>query len=277
MVDQDLPDVVKGDPVRIGQILTNLISNAVKFTPSGKVVITASLNSKLPDYTIVDFEIADTGIGIAPDRIDNIFESFTQASSNTTRKFGGTGLGLTITKKLLELLGSEIKVESEPGKGSVFYFSLKIKNSDTQFVAAVNNSFNFTEKSLKGIKILIADDNEINILLAKQYMKLWDIDCDVAENGLIALKLVETNHYDVVLMDLEMPEMDGYETTRAIRNLPDERFKNLPIIALTASATLDIKDKAFVVGMNDYVSKPFNPDELHRKIASYANQIANVR
>jgi len=270
LVDHDLPDVLKGDPVRLGQILTNLISNAVKFTNKGSVTIVASLNQKLEDYTLIDFEIIDSGIGIAPDKIDSIFESFTQAGADTTRKFGGTGLGLTITKKLLELMGSEIKVKSELGKGSTFYFSIKIKNSETQSINSTNNQLRIEEKSLKGVKILIAEDNQINVILAKQYMLLWDIDCDVAENGKIALTLVQTNDYDMVLMDLQMPEMDGYETTKAIRKLPQEKFKNLPIIALTASAMLDIKDQAFVVGMNDYISKPFNPNELYRKIASYS-------
>ena len=272
LIDHDLPDVVKGDPVRLGQILTNLISNAVKFTKEGKVTIVASLHRKTNDYTLIDFEVSDTGIGIAPDKLGTIFESFSQATSATTRKYGGTGLGLTITKKLLELMDSEIKVKSELGKGSVFYFTLKIKNSAVPFINSnINNNQQHIEvKSLKGVKILIAEDNQINVILAKQYMKLWDVDCDVAENGEIALTLVQTNDYDIVLMDLQMPEMDGYQTTIAIRNLPDQKFKDLPIIALTASAMLDIKDRAFVVGMNDYVSKPFNPDDLYKKITAYA-------
>jgi signal transduction histidine kinase/CheY-like chemotaxis protein len=270
LIDQELPDAVKGDPVRLGQILTNLISNAVKFTKKGKVTIVASLNKKLKDYTVIDFEVADTGIGIAIDKQEHIFESFSQAAADTTRKFGGSGLGLTITKRLLELMGSEIKVESELGQGSVFSFSIKIKNSDVQFTRNENNDIRFETKSLKGVKLLIAEDNQINVILAKQYMKLWDIECDVAENGQIALMLVQTNEYHMVLMDLQMPEMDGYQTTKAIRELADEKFKILPIIALTASAMLDIKDQAFVVGMNDYISKPFNPDELYKKIASYS-------
>jgi signal transduction histidine kinase/ActR/RegA family two-component response regulator len=268
LIDHDLPDVINGDPVRLGQILTNLISNAVKFTNEGKVTIMASLYNKLNDRTIIDFEVADTGIGIAADKLEHIFESFTQAATDTTRKFGGTGLGLTITKRLLELMGSEIKVKSELGKGSVFFFRLCLKNSSTHFTTDSNKRIRTEEKSLKGIKILIAEDNQINVILAKQYMKLWDIECDVAENGKIALLLVQTNDYDMVLMDLQMPEMDGYETTAAIRELPDEKFKNLPIMALTASAMLDIKDKAYIVGMNDFISKPFNPNELYRKIAS---------
>ena len=276
LIDHDLPDAVMGDPVRLGQILTNLISNAVKFTKHGKVTIVASLGEKTKDHTIIDFEVTDTGIGIEADKLENIFESFTQASSDTTRKFGGTGLGVTITKRLLELMGSEIKVKSELGKGSVFYFSLKMKNSSRRFIPAVKEENHIETRSLKGVKILIAEDNQINVILAKQYMKLWDVECDVAENGEIAYTLVQTNDYDMVLMDLQMPEMDGYQTTVAIRQLPGEKFRNLPIIALTASAMLDIKDHAFIVGMNDYISKPFNPDELHRKIALYAKAGVNT-
>ncbi|MDB4901416.1 MAG: response regulator [Mucilaginibacter sp.] len=272
LIDEELPNVVKGDPVRLGQILTNLISNAVKFTKEGKVTIIASLHEKLDDHTIIDFEVTDTGIGIAADKLENIFESFTQGAAETTRQYGGTGLGLTITKRLLGLMGSEIKVKSELGKGSVFYFRLSLKNGSTKFITDSFSQPLVEQKSLKGVKILIVEDNQINVILAKQFMKMWDIECDVAENGNIALTLVQTNDYQIVLMDLQMPEMDGYETTIAIRELSGEKFKKLPIIALTASAMLDIKDRAFVVGMNDYISKPFNPNDLYRKIALYANR-----
>ncbi|RKR81919.1 phospho-acceptor domain-containing protein [Mucilaginibacter gracilis] len=279
LIDDDMPGAVKGDPVRLGQILTNLISNAIKFTKIGRVTILASFNKKTATETIIDFEISDTGIGIPADKLEHIFDSFTQAAADTTRKYGGTGLGLTITKKLLELMGSEIKVKSEVGVGSTFYFSIKLKNSNVQFVNDIKSPLQIETKSLKGVKLLIAEDNQINVILAKQYMKLWDVECDVAENGEIALTLVQTNNYDMVLMDLQMPELDGYQTTVAIRNLPDEKFKNLPIIALTASAMLDIKDQAFVVGMNDYLSKPFNPDELYKKIHNYSklNNLAASR
>ena len=279
IVDHDLPDAVKGDPVRLGQVLTNLIGNAVKFTEKGQVTITATLQKHTDEYTTVDFEIEDTGIGIAEDKIDSVFENFTQASAETTRKFGGTGLGLTITKKLLELMGSLIMVRSKLGKGSVFYFSISLKNSNKVFTSNLNNNLHAEAKSLKGVKLLIAEDNQINVILAKQYMKLWDIDCDVAENGEIAFTLAKTNDYDMILLDLQMPEMDGYQTAAAIRGLSGEKFKKLPIIALTASAMLDIKDKAYTVGMNDYISKPFNPDELFRKISMYtdkANQAGNT-
>jgi signal transduction histidine kinase/ActR/RegA family two-component response regulator len=273
MVDEDLPDAVIGDPVRLGQILTNLVSNAIKFTETGKVTISATLSSFDKENSLIDFEVTDTGIGIPQNKQHDIFNSFTQASSDTTRKYGGTGLGLTITRRLLQLLDSDIYVDSETGKGSKFYFSLAFKNSALKLKSnLLHNDENYKPKSLKGTRILIAEDNQINVILAKQFMKQWQVDCDVAENGEIALLLVQTNDYDMILMDLQMPEMDGYQTTEAIRNLPDPKYHKLPIIALTASAMLDIKDRAFTVGMNDYISKPFNPNELYKKIASYSSK-----
>ncbi len=270
MIDQDLPDAVIGDPVRLGQILTNLVTNAIKFTETGKVTISATLSSTDKDNAVIDFEVTDTGIGIPKDKQTDIFNSFTQASSDTTRKYGGTGLGLTITRRLLQLLESDIYVDSELGKGSKFHFSLSFKNSAVKLKSNLYTDENIKQKSLQGTRILIAEDNQINVILARQFMKQWQIDCDVAENGEIALLLVQTNDYDMILMDLQMPEMDGYQTTEAIRNLPDAKYQKLPIIALTASAMLDIKDRAFTVGMNDYISKPFNPNELYKKIASYS-------
>ncbi|WCT10948.1 response regulator [Mucilaginibacter jinjuensis] len=270
MIDQDLPDAVIGDPVRLGQILTNLVTNAIKFTETGKVTISATLSSADKDNAVIDFEVADTGIGIPKDKQNDIFNSFTQASSDTTRKYGGTGLGLTITRRLLQLLESDIYVDSEVGKGSKFYFSLSFKNSAIKLKSSLYTDENIKQRSLQGTRILIAEDNQINVILARQFMKQWQIDCDVAENGEIALLLVQTNDYDMILMDLQMPEMDGYQTTEAIRNLPGIKYQKLPIIALTASAMLDIKDRAFTVGMNDYISKPFNPNELYKKIASYS-------
>ncbi|RYY36156.1 MAG: response regulator [Sphingobacteriaceae bacterium] len=270
MLDQDLPNAVIGDPVRIGQILTNLISNAVKFTNEGKVTITASLAKRDSETSTIDFEVSDTGIGIPPEKLEYIFESFSQASSDTTRKYGGSGLGLTITKRLLQLMQSDIEVDSRVGKGSTFTFSLTFKNSDKHIDPHVANDEFGKLASLKGTKILIAEDNQINVIVAKQFMNEWEVECDIAENGKIALMLAETNNYDMILMDLQMPEMDGYQTTMAIRELDGDKYQKLPIIALTASAMLDIKDKAYTVGMNDYISKPFNPHDLHKKIAQYS-------
>jgi PAS domain S-box-containing protein len=268
LVDDELPDVLIGDPVRLGQIITNLVSNAVKFTDKGKVVITASLINRDDKKTVIGFEVKDTGIGIPEDKQQYIFESFTQASSNTTRRFGGTGLGLAITRRLLELQGSSIELKSKVGEGSVFSFELTFQNSWSK-LEKPGIITSLSKESLSGTRLLIAEDNQTNVLLAQQFFKQWDVECDVAENGIIALQLVQTNDYDLVLMDLQMPEMDGYDTTRKIRELADTKYKQLPVIALTASAMLNIQDRAFLVGMNAYISKPFNPDELYLKIKQF--------
>ncbi|SDE04295.1 PAS domain S-box-containing protein [Dyadobacter soli] len=267
-VGNDVNVTVVGDPTRLGQILTNLVSNAVKFTESGKVTIAAKVSQQLDDRVTIDFRVEDTGIGIPSEKLDNIFDSFTQATSDTTRKYGGSGLGLTITKRLLELLNSRIYVDSKPGEGSAFYFSLSFPVSE-EHLAEQSNGAPAHHFNLKGMKLLIVEDNNINVLLMKNFMRQWDIQYDLAENGLVALEKVQANDYDLVLMDLQMPEMDGYEATRHIRSLPDEKYQRLPIIALTASAMMDIKDIAFTVGMNDYISKPFSPAELYAKVASY--------
>jgi PAS domain S-box-containing protein len=276
MVDSDLNMAVVGDPVRLGQILTNLISNAVKFTKEGKVVVSAVVSKKEKDSVTIDFKIKDTGIGIAPEKLENIFESFTQASSDTTRKYGGSGLGLTITKRLLELQNSTIQVRSKLGKGSTFYFTMAFTVSQVdlthQKVPVVSHRF----EPLHGIKILIAEDNAMNVVLMRNFMKQWGIDFDIADNGLIAYELVQKGDYDMILMDLQMPEMDGYQATKEIRKLSGKKYADLPIIALTASAMLDIKDMAFAVGMNDYISKPFNPRDLYSKIASYHKKSATA-
>jgi len=268
MVDSDLNINLLGDPVRLGQILTNLVSNAIKFTDSGKVIISASIAKQQKNTCTIDFKVEDTGIGIAKDKLESIFDSFTQGSSDTTRKYGGSGLGLTITKRLLELQNSTIKVRSEIAKGSEFYFSLTFKVNHKQQKAKTETVLASTN-DLKGTKLLIVEDNMINIFLMKNFMKQWQIEYYVAENGLIAYEMVQKNDYDIVLMDLQMPEMDGYEATAKIRQLPDKKYTELPIIALTASAMLDIKDVAFKVGMNDFISKPFSPNELYTKIATY--------
>jgi CheY-like chemotaxis protein/nitrogen-specific signal transduction histidine kinase len=267
-VDNDININVIGDPVRLGQILTNLVSNAVKFTEVGKVTISAAVSKRENETVTIDFQVEDTGIGIPKSKIDNIFDVFTQATSDTTRKYGGSGLGLTITKRLLELQKSSIHVKSEPGNGSVFYFSLPFKISQKPLETHTNGMAKNTF-SLKGMRLLIVEDNTINVFLMKNFMKQWEVDYDIAENGLIALEKVQETDYDLVLMDLQMPVMDGYESTARIRQLPGLKYAKLPIIALTASAMLDIKDIAFTVGMNDYISKPFSPAELYSKIASY--------
>lgn len=269
LLDEDIPDFVMGDPVRLGQVITNLCTNAVKFTEEGSVIISAMVIKQTNKNLTIHFEVKDSGIGIAEDMLENIFESFTQASSDTTRKFGGTGLGLTITKRLLELMQSKIQVKSKPGEGSTFYFDLTFNTSNKKLAVKEEAITIDGKKSLKDLQILIVDDSRVNILLAQELLKQWQGICDVAVNGLEAVNKVKVKDYDLVLMDLQMPEMDGYQATQEIRTLPEDKYRQLPIIALTASAMLEIKDKAFTVGMNDYISKPFNPEELYSKIVKY--------
>ncbi|MEJ2904987.1 hybrid sensor histidine kinase/response regulator [Pedobacter panaciterrae] len=268
-VDSDLPTMIIGDPTRLTQILNNLVSNAIKFTSSGSVIIDLSLNRAVGNLVDIDFAVTDTGIGIDADKKDYIFESFTQASSDTNRVFGGTGLGLAITKKIIELLGGSISVKSTVGMGASFLFNLQFKKSKKKAgdisVPGVVSDFS----SLAGYKILLVEDNEINVIVARKFMQKWGLHIDCAVNGTEAVEKVIDNHYDLVLMDLEMPKMDGYEATKVIRSIGDDKFKQLPIIALTASLLTEINKQILEAGIDDYVAKPFSPTELHSKIRQY--------
>ncbi len=275
LMDDELPEMVKGDSVRLTQVLVNLLSNAVKFTERGRVTISASISDTTSTHTMVNFAVRDTGIGIAKDKQEFIFESFTQASADTTRKYGGTGLGLAISKRLLELQNSKIFLESDLGRGSCFHFELAFKKSKIQ-KSGDGLKFSPEKRSLKGVHVLLAEDNRINVVLAKQFLKQWEIEYDVAENGKIALEMVQLKPYHLVLMDLQMPEMDGYTATIEIRKLEGERYQKLPIIALTASAMNEIRESVLNIGMNDSVTKPFNPDELYSKIDHYKSCLSAV-
>lgn len=267
MLDDDIPDSLIGDPLRISQILSNLVSNAVKFTANGSISIETALLNKTDSEASIRVSVSDTGIGIPKDKQQLIFERFTQANSATTRKFGGTGLGLVITKKLLELHGSKIELESEEGQGAKFSFTLKLAIGEaTKNINVLPEKVN--EKTLDGVTVLLVEDYEINVKVAGKFLTRWKIQFDVAENGLIALEKYAAKKYDLILMDLQMPEMDGYTATARIR----EMDTTIPIIALTASATLNNQDRAFEVGMTDYVTKPFNPKELFIKIAKYSGR-----
>jgi PAS domain S-box-containing protein len=272
-IDPAVPEVLIGDPVRLAQIINNLVSNAIKFTEKGSVTVDVK-NVKLAENEAeIRFEVTDTGIGIPNDKLDYIFYSFTQASFDITRKFGGTGLGLAITKRLLKLQGGDIKVESELGKGSRFYFNLVYKIGRSENLSRNLNPYGqIIFKSLKGTRLLLVEDSQINKLVATKFLSKWDVDIDYADNGLEALDKVKTENYELVLMDLQMPEMDGYQATEAIRNSGEDRFKSLPIIALTASAMLDVKEQVFSAGMNDYLTKPFNPNELYLMILKYSKK-----
>ncbi|NMM48410.1 PAS domain-containing hybrid sensor histidine kinase/response regulator [Marinigracilibium pacificum] len=267
-VDDNLPDVVVGDSTRLTQILTNLINNAIKFTHKGSVTIAVSVISNEEDEIEIRFSIRDTGIGISTEEQNKIFDSFSQASSSTTRKYGGTGLGLSICKKLLELQDSNLMLESEIGKGSEFFFTLKFGKSDIQ-IAPEELNINDDKKDLAKAKILVAEDNKVNLLIAVKYLNRWNAIVDTAENGIEVIEKCKKNDYDLVLMDLQMPDMDGIEATKQIRSLNNKKFQSLPIIALTASAMMEVKRQVLEAGMNDFAAKPLNPELLYEKIYNH--------
>jgi signal transduction histidine kinase/CheY-like chemotaxis protein len=273
-IDADLPQLLMGDPVRLGQVLTNLLSNAIKFTEDGSVTLEVELNREDEEYVEVNFSIIDTGIGIPANKLDYIFESFTQASSDTTRKFGWTGLGLSITKRLLELQNSIIYVKSKVGEGSGFYFTLRFKKSYTQKTLPQANYADPPATFLQGMRFLIVEDNEINKLVVAKFLQKWGIHTDHAVSGREAIEKVRQQEYNLILMDLQMPQMDGYETTCHIRSIEGSYFRNVPIIALTASAMSDVKGRVLEHGMNDYVTKPFKPNDLYEKIVRYVGTSA---
>lgn len=268
MYDEDIPDFIIGDDIRLGQILNNLISNAIKFTKKGVITIEVLLNEIKEDSVLVDFAIIDTGIGISEDKQEMIFDRFTQANTNITREYGGSGLGLTIIKLLLQLQNSEIKLSSEAGKGSKFYFTLCFKKSSTSILEENKSFLNLDKPNLNGLQILLVEDVEFNVMVAEKMLQNWNAVVDVANNGEIAVEKVSANKYDIILMDLQMPIMDGYTATKKIR----EFNTDIPIIALTASITMDIQGRAFEFGMNDCITKPFNPNDLINMILKYSNQ-----
>lgn len=271
--DDNIPAFIQGDPVRLSQVLTNLVSNAVKFTTEGGVTLEMLYNGETDQSISISFRVIDTGIGIPEDKLELIFESFTQSNSNTTRKFGGTGLGLAISKRLVELFGGTISVESQEGKGTTFSFSLTFSKStrSNQLSSQVAQTRLTSLTGLEGAHILLVEDNKVNQIVASKFLKKWSINFDIADNGLIAVDLIQQGNYELVLMDLHMPELDGYEATKKIRSMPGEKYQSLPIIALTASALIQIKQEVLDAGMNDFVSKPFKAKEL------YQTMLDNIR
>ena len=266
--DSKLPEFLKGDTVRISQIVTNLLSNAIKFTERGYVELSLkSLGEEKGKYK-VQFSVKDTGIGIEADKLETIFEHFTQADNDITRRFGGTGLGLTITKGLLHLMGSKIDLESVPGYGSTFSFVLTMdKGKDVQVSEASAAPGKFGDDET--ISVLLVEDNRINQIVALNFLQQWGVSVDIANDGFEALTMVTRKSYNMVFMDLQMPGMDGYEASRKIRALDDPYFKEIPIIALTAAAMSGMRDKVMENGMNDFISKPFDPEELRLKVAKF--------
>ncbi len=271
--DPDVPERVEGDPYRLNQVLINLVGNAIKFTDQGKVLIHTQLESQDDKAIQLKFSVSDTGIGISKDKLQHIFNMFTQESSSTTRKFGGTGLGLAICKRLIELQGGRIEVESEMNKGSVFSFVIPYQHATTAPTDTDHKTHSDVKASLSNLRILLAEDNEFNKMVAVDTLEemIPGAVIDVAVNGKAAVELAIRNTYDIILMDIQMPEMDGYEATKLIRSYNDEKINSIPIIAMTASVIKAEVDKCFECGMNAFVGKPFNPEELMETISKNIN------
>lgn len=268
-IDDDVPEMLIGDPYRLNQIWMNLAGNAIKFTEKGSVELRISVQSRVDKQVTLRMEVKDTGIGISPEKLSSIFDMFTQETTSTTRKFGGTGLGLAICKRLIELQGGSIDVKSTPGQGSVFGFDISYKIGSKSAKLEDHRNGKPKEIRLHDLNILLAEDNEFNTMVAVDTLErmIPGVRIDVAPTGKVAVELAIKNRYDLILMDLQMPEMDGYEATRLLRSYNDENINSVPIIAMTASVIQSEVDKCFECGMNAFVGKPFNPDELLEKIA----------
>ncbi|WP_256012705.1 PAS domain S-box protein [Desertivirga xinjiangensis] len=263
-IDANVPELIKGDDTRLYQIMMNILGNSLKFTEKGEIKLKLDMVKETQDSVSLKFQISDTGIGIPADKLGQIFEVYKQAGADTTRKYGGTGLGLSITKKLIELHHSEIFVESKIGEGTKFTFTIEFQKANQQ---ALNKKIEITQQ-LKGT-VLVADDNQINCFLARKVLSKWGIDVEFAENGKVAVEKVLKKNYNLVLMDIQMPEMDGFEATDKIRKLAGGSYRDLPIIALTASISSADVENIGKAGMNDYLLKPFNPGDLYSKIENY--------
>jgi PAS domain S-box-containing protein len=270
--DPKIPKVLLGDPVRLHQIILNLVSNAVKFTNNGTLKVSVNLKKDEDKRVIIEFKVADTGIGIAKTKIEMIFENFQQASSNTSRLYGGTGLGLAIAKQLVEFQGGTILATSEIAEGSTFTVTLPFLKTEEK--ALLDDEIIEYNSNFKNIKVLVVEDIALNQLLMKTLLDDFGFERDIAANGKIAIEKLATNEYDIILMDLQMPEMNGFEATKYIRTILKS---NIPIIALTADVTtVDIK-KCMEAGMNDYIAKPLNEKLLYKKILSFVkNKELNI-
>ncbi len=274
--DENIPEEIMGDPLRLGQILKNLISNAVKFTQKGGVTLIVKQTSRDEETSKIYFGIKDTGIGIHADKIESLFEVFTQASSETSRKFGGTGLGLAIVKSLLFMHNSKINVESKPDEGSLFYFEIDFPYEKTVKPKIEHVPEKLDALSLKDYNIMLVEDNVMNIMVAKKIFEKWDCKLNIAEDGYIAMQKATSHDFDIILMDLQMPGIDGFETTKKLRKLSDY-YSKVPIFALSAAAPEEVIGKVKESGLNEMITKPFNPKQLYGIIKSYLPEPRTIK
>ena len=264
-IDKAIPETLMGDPYRFNQIILNLLSNAIKFTKEGEVCISAQCNKLENKIAHIEIGVKDTGIGIPQDKLETIFESFTQASTKTTRTFGGTGLGLSITKRLIEMQDGKLNVKSEYGKGSHFYFTMHFPIGDQVSHMEDNNSTD-SSQSLEDIRILVAEDNLVNQMLIKKVLKDWGVITTIAVNGTEVLEEASTGLHDLIFMDLHMPKISGYDATEKIRAMEDPAINQVPIIALTADAMRETRERVLNSGFDDIITKPFKRKKLHMMI-----------
>jgi CheY-like chemotaxis protein len=285
-VDDDVPDTVLADPLRLRQVLLNLLSNAIKFTAKGSVTLRVSVDRTAADRVCVRFAVQDSGIGISDTAMLRLFKPFSQADTSMSRKYGGTGLGLAICKHLAELMGGEIGVESREGRGSQFWFTaqmrldkLEVRQSPALSASEIpaplpssGSRQDLQDTSTRmlvrasGSRILLVEDNQVNQRLAVRMLKKRGHEADVAENGFDALKLLATKNYDLILMDCQMPEMDGFETTRQIRIAEAATGHHIPIVAMTANALPGDRERCIEAGMDEYIAKPVHAEMLYQMI-----------
>jgi CheY-like chemotaxis protein len=268
--DPLLPPAMEGDSLRLTQALLNLVNNAVKFTDHGSVSVRALRESRDGDQVMVRFEVTDTGIGMDAAQAARLFQNFHQADASTTRKYGGTGLGLAISRKLAQLMGGDMGVASAPGVGSTFWFTVRVTEAQATAPAPIvpAPARDDSLDALRGARVLLAEDNDMNQIIACEFLADAGCEVDVAADGRIALEMVRAKAYDVVLMDMQMPVMDGLAATREIRR--DPHFDPLPIIAMTANAMEQDRRACRAAGMNAFVTKPFDPEEFLATVAHWA-------
>ncbi|HVZ24528.1 MAG TPA: PAS domain S-box protein [Sediminibacterium sp.] len=259
-IDAAVPDLVKGDAYRLKQVLTNLTGNAIKFTEKGEISLFVSLEGKKEEKAILQFRLEDTGIGIPENKLETIFESFAQAGKNISSDYGGAGLGLSISRGLIELQGGRIWATNNPGNGAAFIFRIPFSLADLAETPASTEDYS---ERLKGIRILVVEDNPVNQMLVRIVLKKIQVNIEVASNGMEAIECCRKQAFDLIIMDLQMPEMDGYETTRYLRQ---EMKLKTPIIAMTATALKEDQEKSAAVGMNDFMIKPFDFNDLYERL-----------
>jgi signal transduction histidine kinase/ActR/RegA family two-component response regulator len=268
--EDGMPPFLVGDRVKLNQIFLNLVGNAVKFTKEGEILIEANIDSQSDDSIEITFAVSDTGLGIAADKLESIFESFTQEDENTTGNYGGTGLGLTITRKFIEAQGGKIWLESKPGEGSTFYFKLSFGFEFAPRIESDNSQWSRSFDTISSKKLLVAEDNLMNQMVLRKMLERWDPSIIFVENGQEALAALEADTFDLVFFDVQMPIMDGIAAVEKWRQIEIETERKVtPIIALTADAFKESRDRVIKSGMNDFLSKPIELSELRRVLAKF--------